>query len=39
VRRGYEDYWRSRIGPRFGSWHVSAIDHQSIKGWVNEMST
>jgi integrase len=38
VRRGYEDNWRSRIDPRFGSWHVSAIDHQSIQGWVNEMS-
>jgi integrase len=38
VRRGYEDNWRSRIDPRFGSWHVSAIDHQAIQGWVNEMS-
>ena len=38
VRRGYEDNWRSRIDPRFGSWHVSAIDHQSIQGWINEMS-
>jgi integrase len=38
VRRGYEDNWRSRIDRRFGSWHVSAIDHQAIQGWVNEMS-
>jgi integrase len=38
VRRGYEDNWRSRIEPRFGSWHVSRIDHQSIQGWVNEMA-
>jgi integrase len=38
VRRGYEDNWRARIEPRFGSWHVSRIDHQSIQGWVNEMA-
>jgi integrase len=38
VRRGYEDNWRSRIEPRFGSWHVARIDHQSIQGWVNEMA-
>lgn len=38
VRRGYEENWRSRIEPRFGSWHVARIDHQSIQGWVNEMA-
>lgn len=38
VRRGYEDNWRSRIEPRFGSWHVARIDHQSIQSWVNEMA-
>jgi integrase len=38
VRRGYEDIWRLRIEPRFGGWHVTKIDHQSIQAWVNEMS-
>src|SRR5258708_37534379 len=37
VRRGYEDNWRNRIEPKFGSWHVARIDHQSIQNWVNEM--
>jgi hypothetical protein len=32
VRHGQEDNWRSRIEPRFGSWHVSRIDQQSIQG-------
>lgn len=26
VRRGYEDNWRRRIEPRFGSWHIARID-------------
>jgi integrase len=38
VRRDYEDIWRLRIEPRFGGWHVTKIDHQSIQAWVNEMS-
>lgn len=38
VRCGYEDNWRARIEPRFGSWHVDRIDHQSIQVWVNEMA-
>lgn len=38
VRRGYEDNWRLRICPRFGSWSVSKIDHHSIQKWVNEMT-
>ncbi|HEY5852503.1 MAG TPA: tyrosine-type recombinase/integrase [Aldersonia sp.] len=38
VRRGYTDNWRLRVGPRFASWPVSKIDHQSIQAWVNEMS-
>jgi integrase len=39
VRRGYEDNWRSHIAPRFGSWHVSRIDHQSIQSWANELGS
>ena len=38
VRRGYEDNWRLRIEPRFGSWPIARIDHESIQRWVNEMS-
>jgi integrase len=38
VRRGYEDNWRLRIQPRFGTWPVARIDHESIQLWVNEMS-
>jgi integrase len=38
VRRGYTDNWRLRIEPRFGSWPVAKIDHESIQAWVNDMS-
>ena len=38
VRRGYEDNWRLRIEPQFGSWPIGKIDHQSIQQWVNAMS-
>ncbi len=38
VRRGYEDSWRLRVGPRFGGWSIAKIDHQSIQKWVNEMT-
>jgi Phage integrase, N-terminal SAM-like domain len=38
VRRGYEDNWRLRIQPRFGTWPIARIDHESIQLWVNEMS-
>ena len=38
VRRGYEDNWRLRIQPRFGTWPIAKIDHESIQLWVNEMS-
>jgi integrase len=38
VRRGYEDNWRLRIEPRFGSWPIAKIDHETIQHWVNEMS-
>jgi hypothetical protein len=33
VRRGYEDIWRLRLEPRFGSWSVGRIDHASIQNW------
>jgi hypothetical protein len=26
VRRGYQDIWRLRVGPRFGGWSVGKID-------------
>jgi hypothetical protein len=29
VRRGYEDNWKLRIEPRFGSWSIGKIDHES----------
>jgi integrase len=35
VRRGYEDNWRLRIQPRFGTWPIAKIDHRSIQRWVN----
>ena len=38
VRRGYEDNWRLRIQPHFGTWPIAKIDHESIQRWVNEMS-
>ena len=38
VRRGYEDNWRLRIEPQFGSWPIGKIDHESIQQWVNAMS-
>jgi integrase len=38
VRRGYEDNWRLRIDPHFGSWPIGKIDHESIQQWVNAMS-
>src|SRR6201997_3811354 len=38
VRRGYEDNWRLRIEPQFGSWPIARIDHESIQRWVNAMS-
>jgi integrase len=38
VRRGYEDNWRLRIEPQFGSWPIARIDHDSIQEWVNGMS-
>ena len=38
VRRGYQDNWRNRIEPCFGSWYVGKIDHASIQDWVNEMT-
>jgi integrase len=38
VRRGYEDNWRLRIEPQFGSWPIAKIDHESIQRWVNAMS-
>jgi integrase len=38
VRRGYEDNWRLRIQPRFGSWPLAKVDHESIQRWVNDMS-
>ncbi len=38
VRRGYEDNWRLRIEPHFGSWPIGKIDHESIQQWVNAMS-
>ena len=38
VRRGYEDNWRLRIEPRFASWPIGKIDHESIQSWVNDMS-
>jgi integrase len=38
VRRGYEDNWRLRIQPRFGTWPIAKIDHESIQLWVNELS-
>ena len=38
VRRGYEDNWRLRIEPRFGSWSIGKIDHESIQHWANAMS-
>jgi hypothetical protein len=38
VRCGYEDTWRLRIEPQFGSWPIGKIDHQSIQQWVNAMS-
>jgi integrase len=31
VRRGYEDNWRLRIEPQFGSWPIGKIDHESIQ--------
>nr|WP_325504568.1 tyrosine-type recombinase/integrase [Mycobacterium sp.] len=38
VHRGYEDNWRLRIEPCFGSWPIAKIDHESIQQWVNAMS-
>jgi len=38
VRRGYEDNWRLRIEPRFGSWAIASITHESVQRWVNEMT-
>lgn len=38
VRRGYEDNWRLRIEPQFGSWPIGKIDPESIQDWVNAMS-
>jgi integrase len=38
VRRGYQDNWRIRIEPHFGSWPIGKIDHESIQQWVNSMS-
>jgi len=38
VRRGYEDNWRLRIQPRFGSWPIANITQESVQRWVNEMS-
>ena len=38
VRRGYQDIWRLRLEPCFGSWYVGKIDHASIQNWVNEMT-
>ena len=38
VRRGYQDIWRLRLEPWFGSWYVGKIDHASIQNWVNEMT-
>src|SRR5271156_4686668 len=30
VRRGYEDNWRLRIEPQFGSWPVGKIEPEAI---------
>jgi hypothetical protein len=38
VRRGYEDVWRLRLEPRFGSWAVGKIDHASIQSWISELA-
>jgi hypothetical protein len=38
VRVGYEGNWLLRVEPRFGSWPVAKIDHDSIQTWVNDMS-
>ena len=38
VRRGYEDNWRLRIQPKFGSWPIARIERQYIQEWVNEMT-
>jgi integrase len=38
VRRGYQDIWRLRLEPRFGSWYVGKIGHAAIQEWVNELT-
>jgi len=38
VRRGYEDNWRLRIEPKFGSWAIRRILRENVQEWVNEMT-
>lgn len=38
VRRGYEDNWRLRIEPQFGTWPIGKVDHESIQRWANDMT-
>ena len=35
VRRGYEDNWRLRIGPKFGNWPIGRIMRENVQEWVN----
>jgi integrase len=38
VRRGYEDNWRLRIEPKFGSWPIGRILRENVQDWINEMT-
>src|ERR1700737_3968221 len=38
VRRGYEDNWRLRIEPMFGSWPIGRVEREIVQQWVNEMT-
>ena len=38
VRRGYEDNWRLRIEPKFGSWPIGRIMRENVQEWVNDMT-
>ncbi|AEF39210.1 N-terminal phage integrase SAM-like domain-containing protein [Hoyosella subflava] len=38
VRRGYEDNWRLRVKPAFGSWPIARITSDDVQDWVNRMT-